>query len=856
MRIRLIYFFFLFTFTAYPQQEKLTSVNFKNKAFTEVLAYLEKAFNVHFSFQSNDVANRKINLSVKDKPLSFFLNSLQTETSLFFEVLSDKFIAIRQINDNDVITICGILKSDTNQILSGASILYLNTGLVTDENGAFKIQSVKANTLISFQFLGYISKYVEAKQLFNNNCDTLILKEERIQIETIIIKNYLTNGIDKTKMGSFVIVPKKLGILAGLTEPDLFQSIQLLPGVNSPNETATGLHVRGGTPDQNVILWDGIKIYHSGHLFGAISPFNPYITEQINFINKGTDAKFGDGVSSVLNIKTNDSIQSKLSGGFGMNLISADAYIKIPIIKDKFSLLASGRRSFTDIYQSKAYHETSEIIFKNTQPNSILSTDNNFFFVDYNVKGILKLKNDHYISFSNLLIENKLDFGLKELDDNGAPETDENSLDFKDLLETDNRGYAINWDKKWSPNFKHQINAYYSDYYMLYNKFKTEHDVKVLTFAKKNTVKDFGFELNTSIQVNKYSSLQSGYQFSNKNVTYFFLSTDSDQTKFEGSNISNLNSHALYTTFQSNKNRNYNLNAGLRFSYYQNLSKVYLEPRFNIGKYLNKNLRLNFTGEFKTQTLSQIDQTIESGLSLENKLWSVANNSTFPIIRATQYTLGFSYVKQHLQIDIDTYYKHIKGLITLNTGFSDVFDNDIHHGASHIKGIDFYIKHDFKNYATWLSYTFDDTQNKFLDLNENHAFPGNSNIKHNLYWSHTYNWKKFDMALGWRWHTGKPYSKATDIITNEHGTKSLVTNGINNFKLPDYNRLDFSASYHFDLSKIKPVKAKIGISYLNIFKKENVLSRDYYINQTSNLINSADKASLERIANLVFRIDF
>ncbi|PIX07208.1 MAG: hypothetical protein COZ76_04720, partial [Flavobacteriales bacterium CG_4_8_14_3_um_filter_35_10] len=309
MRIRLIYFFFLFTFTAYPQQEKLTSVNFKNKAFTEVLAYLEKAFNVHFSFQSNDVANRKINLSVKDKPLSFFLNSLQTETSLFFEVLSDKFIAIRQINDNDVITICGILKSDTNQILLGASILYLNTGLVTDENGAFKIQSVKANTLISFQFLGYISKYVEAKQLFNNNCDTLILKEERIQIETIIIKNYLTNGIDKTKMGSFVIVPKKLGILAGLTEPDLFQSIQLLPGVNSPNETATGLHVRGGTPDQNVILWDGIKIYHSGHLFGAISPFNPYITEQINFINKGTDAKFGDGVSSVLNIKTNDSIQ-------------------------------------------------------------------------------------------------------------------------------------------------------------------------------------------------------------------------------------------------------------------------------------------------------------------------------------------------------------------------------------------------------------------------------------------------------------------------------------------------------------------------------------------------------------------
>ncbi len=856
MRIRFVYFFFLFTFSVYPQQEKLTSASFSNEALKEVIAYLEKTYNIHFSYQLSDVSHQVVNLAVQDKSLSFILKALQSQTSLFFEVLSDKFIAIRQINDDDFISLCGVLKSDSNQPLSGASILYLKTGLISDENGAFKIQSIKANTQISFQYLGYITKYIKAKDLFNNDCNAIILNEERVQIETVVIKNYLTKGIDKTKMGSFVISPKKLGILAGLTEPDVFQSIQLLPGVNSPNETATGLHVRGGTPDQNVILWDGIKVYHSGHLFGAISPFNPYVTQEINFINKGTDAKFGEGVSSVLNIKTNDSIQSELSGGFGVNLISADAFIKIPVIKDKFSILASGRRSFTDIYQSKAYHETSEIIFKNTQANSILSTDNNFFFVDYNIKGVLKLNNDNYISFSNLSIENKLDFGLKELNSNGVPETDDNSLDFKDLLETDNRGYGINWDKKWSSNFKHQINIYYSDYYMLYNKFKTEHNLRTLTFAKKNTVKDFGFELNTTLQINKNATLQSGYQFSNKNVTYFFLSTDTDKTSFENSNISKLNSHALYATFVSNKDLNYNLNTGLRLSYYQNLNKVFLEPRFNIGKYLNHNLRLNFTGELKTQTLSQIDQTIESGLSLENKLWSIANNSTFPIIKAKQFTLGLSYVKPHLQIDIDTYYKHIKGLVTLNSGFSDVFDNDIHHGESHIRGFDFYIKHDFKNYITWLSYTYDDTQNKFLGINNNHPFPGNSNIKHNLYWSQTYNWQKFDVALGWRWHSGKPYSRATNIITNDHSTQSLVTDGINNYKLPDYNRFDFSATYHFELSKTKPIKAKIGISYLNIFKKENILSRDYYINQTSNLIDFADKASLERIANMVFRIDF
>jgi len=294
----------------------------------------------------------------------------------------------------------------------------------------------------------------------------------------------------------------------------------------------------------------------------------------------------------------------------------------------------------------------------------------------------------------------------------------------------------------------------------------------------------------------------------------------------------------------------------LRVNYYQNLNKLYFEPRFNFGKYLNPNLRLNITSEFKTQAMSQIDETIESGLSLENKLWSIADNKKFPIINAQQYTLGFSYVKKHWHFDIDAYIKNIKGIATLNFGYTDIFDKDAHLGRSKIKGLDIYIKREFKNYATWLSYTFDNSQTKFSDINANRFFSGNSNIKHNFYWSHTYKWKKFDAAVGWRWHTGKPYSKAIAITTNSSGNPALQTNGINNFNLPNYNRLDFSATYHFDLSKKNPIKAKLGISYLNVLNRANILSRDYFISSTTNTLNSADKISLERIFNLVFRVNF
>jgi len=855
MQVKLVFIFLLIPFFAYPQQEKLTSANFKNKSFVKVISYLEKTYNIHFSYQSKDISNRNINLTYKNKSLSNILDILGKKTSLIFEVLSNKYIAIRSINNHDIISICGKIKNKKNKLLPDASIIYNGTGLVTNKKGYFKINTIKAGSVIEIKYLGYKTKYIKAKSLYKNKCKSIFLDEQSEQIKTVVIKNYLTNGINKTKDGTVVINPKKLGILAGLTEPDLFQSIQLLPGVSSPNETATGIHVRGGTPDQNLILWDGIKIYHSGHLFGAISPFNPYITDKIEFIDKGTNAKYGESVSSVLNIKTSDSIQHKLNAGIGANLISGDAFIKLPIIKNKFSILASARRSFTDFYQSKAYKETSDIVFNSTQPNALTSTNNNFFFKDYNVKGILKLKNNNYISFTNLLIENNLDFGVKELDDS-SPGDDKNSISFKDFLETANKGYGLNWYKKWSSKFKQKINIYYSNYFLLYNKFKTENNLRSLSFAKKNTVKDFGISLNTILQIDKNTTLNSGYEFSNKNVTYFFLSAQSGVGVNQDSNNSNLNTSALYTTLTKTKDKDYYFSAGVRFNYYQNLKKFYIEPRINIGKYLTKNLRLNITGEFKTQAMSKIDETIESGLSLENKLWSIADNKKFPIINAQQYTFGFSYVKKHWHFNIDTYFKNIKGIATLNFGYTDIFDKDAHLGRSKIKGLDIYIKREFKNYATWLSYTFDDSQTKFLGINNNQFFPGNSNLKHNFYWSHTYKWKQFDAALGWRWHTGKPYTKAIAITTNSSGATALQTDGINNFNLPNYNRLDFSATYHFDLSKKDGIKAKLGISYLNLLNRKNVLSRDFFISNSTNTINSADKISLERIFNLVFRVNF
>jgi len=253
---------------------------------------------MHTSFAQE----KTLSLEVKNTSLISVLNQLESTFGIRFsysdQVISEEKITL-QLNKKTLEDILKILNKRTN----------FNFKTISERN-IIILKKVKDLHLSNPQFLN-----------------------------EIVLKNYITNGVQKQKDGSFNILPKQLNILPGITEPDLFQTIQLLPGVISLEETSTDIHVRGGSPDQNLILWDGIKIYHSGHLFGTFSAFNPYITNEINFINKGTDAKYGDRVSSVIDIKTNNEVAEKTSGGFGFNMIEADAFLEAPVIKNKLSIL-------------------------------------------------------------------------------------------------------------------------------------------------------------------------------------------------------------------------------------------------------------------------------------------------------------------------------------------------------------------------------------------------------------------------------------------------------------------------------------------------------------------------------------
>lgn len=683
-------------------------------------------------------------------------------------------------------------------------------------------------------------KFINEHYIIINKKDA---SEKKLQqLNEIIIKSYLANGISKSKNATYSIIPKKLDILPGLTEADVLESILELPGVISPNETATGLNVRGGTPDQNHIIWDDITIYHTGHLFGMISPFNPYITENITFHNKGTNPRFGDRISSVIDISSNNEVVSKTHFGFGFNGISADVNFETPIIKDKLSVLVSFRRSYEDYYETKTFHTLEDKVFQNTSIEDNDISEEDFYFRDYNLKLNYSLNEKNSFSFSAIHIDNDLNHVYKDIN---------NAYSNQDILDTENEGYSLNWRTSWNENISQKTKISHSNYGLSYNFITNKNGAQVSDFNKENTIRETNFLTEFSLETEKTNVFNFGYQSSFKDVNYSFIETKELRFILDENNTT-VDTHSLFGNFSNRNFKIFDFDIGLRTTFYKQLNAVRLEPRLLLLKNITQDLKFQFSGEIRNQIISQIEETVLSDLSLENKLWRLADGESAPIINSKQVSAGFLYQKNKWSFDIDTYLKNTSGMTALSLGFLSAGNNRFHDGNQKIVGTDIYVKKDFESIKTWISYSFTDIKNKYDGINDNQYFTASNEIRQALSASVAYKTNKLQIAFGWKWHTGKPYT-ISNINSNNN---SIVFDKINTGNLSNYHRLDLSSFYDFSFSKDSSLKGKIGFSIRNIYNQKNHIGRDYTGNNIPNdPISKIDKFSLERTTNFVFRIE-
>ena len=660
------------------------------------------------------------------------------------------------------------------------------------------------------------------------------------ELDRVIVSSYLTKGIEKNNDGAFTLYPSKLGILPGLTEPDVLESIQLLPGVLSPNETASGFFVRGGASDQNRLIWDGINIYHKGHLFGMISPLNPNVTSKIKFINKGSHARYGERLSSVIDMTSNSNISNEIKTELGFNGINGDALIEIPIIKDKMNIQASLRRSYVDALETYTFNQLADKVFESTKINNAENANNEFSFLDYNMKLNYKPNKNNSLYASIISIDNQLDYELND---------SENNRKFNDKLITSNIGYGLGWKVNWNQKITQNTTAFFSDYKLHYNFITREGNEQVSDFEKRNIIFDSGISSEVNINASKASHITFGYQYTLKDVAYAFLNT-TNLSFILDTEDSTIQTHSVFGQYDYKRPKLFNVSIGLRSTYFKELDAVRLEPRLIVYKSILKNLKFQATAEIKNQIISEIDETILSDLSLENRVWRLADGNEFPIINSQQISAGFIYNKKGLSIDIDTYYKKLKNITALSLGFLNPENSSFNIGKQNIIGIDAFVKKRFNGFNSWLSYSFYNSKSKFQSLNNNKDFTSKSNVTHSFSTALSYKLNSFQFALGWKWQTGKPYTIA------EEGSDGLEFNdGINTGELPIYHRLDFSSTYNFKMSKHNKLRGKVGLSIRNIYNRKNLISREYRGNNSlDDSIELIEKLSIGITPNLMFRL--
>ncbi|MEO0046724.1 MAG: hypothetical protein RL705_1915 [Bacteroidota bacterium] len=840
LKNRLVYSLFicLFSFAYSLAQGEKKVIPLKN-----ILAQISQQHDIKFSYLEDEVVVFTLAEPDRKWSLEQKIDYLKKETKLQFKRIANKYYSIYNNQKLDK-PLCGfLLDAETEKGIENAIIKIdkADISIFTDVNGYFELPKVSSAN-IRVQHQSYHGFTINPEDLYVVGCPKFKLLSVMQSLEEVVTQRYLTTGITKKNDGTIEVKPKKFGILPGLIEPDVLQTMQQVPGIISVDESISNINVRGGTHDQNLFLWNGIRMFQTGHFFGLISAFNPSLAQTISITKNGSSAFFGESVSSLVDISSRTNSVEASNSSISTNLISAEFYSKLKV-SEKANLTLSARRSLTDFFKSPTYRKYSDRIFQNTiitdlNTNEVLDykSDVNFYFYDITAQFQQKINAKNDLNIDVIAIENTLKFNQSSVD-----------LNRSSTLEQENFGGTIQWKTQWTNKHYTEFKAYFSSY-DLNSSNETIESNQVLD--QKNKVLDTGFQVRNSNVISNKITLNSGYQFNEIGITNF----DEINLPFFSRTITNvlLTHVGIAEGIFETENKKTVLKVGLRGNYFDKFGFFVLEPRVQFNQALTSALRLEILGEQKSQTLSQIIDLQQDFLGVEKRRWTLANNSTIPIQKSHQVSIGLSFKKKNWLLTLDNFYKKVTGITSSSQGFQNQFELEKTVGNYQVFGSEFLIQKSYNRFYTWLSYSYNDNQYDF-DALLNTSFPNNYDISHAISWAGIYEWQKLKLALGAKWHTGRPITtpKAFTVTT---ANPDIVYNLPNNSKLKDYFQVNFSASKDWKLGEKTTLQT--AVSLLNLLNTKNSLNRFYRVNAADNSVESVDTYSLEMTPNFNIKLSF
>lgn len=809
-----------------------------------VLEKVGKQHKVTFNFIEEEIVLFKIVPPENSLTLEKKLDYISKRTQLEFRFISDTYISV--INNKKLDKpLCGYLMDAVTHLpieRATISIRDLNYSVISNEKGFFELVIRSAND-IEITHVNYQKITISPVDLYKENCPTFELKPVEYQLNEVITPVYLTKGISKKTDGSFEIRPKKFDLLPGLTEADVFQTMLQLPGIMSADETISNINVRGGTHDQNLFLWNGIRLFQTGHFYGLISVLNPNLAQKISINKNGSSAFLGESVSSTVAITTNPDIGSQ-SSSIGINMINVDFNSAIRTSK-KSVLELSGRRSFTDVWTSPTYKSYLKRVFQNTvvtnlsdNENIRYETDENFYFYDATLKFHQKIKEKTNLIFNFITISNQLDLNQSKSENNAI-------LRRESLLNQQTIAGSIDFNTVWNDNNSTQIVGYGSFYKVISENQSIEGNQ---IFNQENSILDTHISVKNSHTLTKKITFKNGYQFNEIGIRNF----DRVNSPLFSRTIKDiLHIHALVAEMNyTSSNSQLNTTLGFRQNYISQLQKFISEPRLQINYTFSSHFQLEILGEMKSQNSTQIVDLQQDFLGIEKRRWTLANNDDVPVLRSNQASVGFTFKKNNWLITMDNFYKKVTGVSSRSQNFQNQLELLKINGDYRIIGSEILVQKQISSLITWLSYSFTDNDYTFTDFTPA-TFPNNFENKHQINTGIIYSYQQLKIALGARWFTGKPTTlPLNDGIVNNQ----IVYANPNSSRLDDYVQVNFSSSYTTKLNQ--KCKLQTGVSVQNVLNTKNSINQYFRINQSTTTIEKINTYSLAFTPNAFVRISF
>ena len=823
-----------------PSQTRF-SIKLQNATLEEFVKQVEQKTGYSFIYGEEVHLNGRITLAVRDLTINEILRKAFENQPRGFEV-SGKHILLnkRPVPQKTVsrrFTISGYVTDGvSSETLIGANILdsRQRVGTATNPFGFYTLTLPEGDADLSFSYLGYETWHSS----FPLNKDTVLnvrLDSNNELAEVIVLSDKKEAGIQSTAMGAHEIPMAQIQHTpAVLGEADILKTIQLMPGVQAGTEGFSGLYVRGGGPDQNLILLDGIPIYNADHLLGLFSIFTPEAVKKVTLFKSSFPARYGGRLSSIVDVRTNDGDMKHYHGTLSIGTLTEKLHFEGPIVKDRTSFSISGRSTHT-AFMGKAFSSDGD--------------EFNYYFYDLNAKVNHKF-NDRSRLFLNFYHGNDhYHFNFEEKY-NYTDNSYNNIYESKSSLNWGNTIAAGRWNYVFTNKLFSNTTVAFNSYRMIVKSLSKEQK-KYSSQQPRSYFYQFDSEYRSGIRDWSfrtdfdYTPVPSHHvKFGVEYLYHTFRPETSTSKMKEEENgmteqdtlyhsISNsyLHGHeaSVYVEDNFDIGNRTSLNAGIHASLFNTQGKNYfsVQPRLSVRYRFDHGFSIKASFSQMAQYVHQLSST---PLAMPTDLWVPITKNIRPM-RANQYSIGGYYTGiPGWEFSIEGYYKQMRNVLEYQNGVSFFgsstnWEEKVEMGKGRSMGMEFMVQKTLGKTTGWLAYTLAKADRQFKNgsINDGERFPYKYDRRHSisLCVNHKFS-ERIDVGASWIFNSGGTTTmpEQQTVILKPDGTivQANYISKRNNFRLPASHRLNIGVNFN---KKTKHGMRTWNISLYNAYNSMN-----------------------------------